>query len=122
MRRLKLKLKLLLLMTLSLGLALSGCASKQLPITTPIPTLEQAQAEYRSGNFSQALVSLTLLATQGNEEAQYALGYMYYYGQGTEKNLDLARGWFRQASAQGYTPARQALDQLDRPVENAFPH
>lgn len=104
------------------SLILSGCASKgPKQITTPIPTLEQAQTEYRQGDFSQAMTSLTLLAIQGNPEAQYALGYMYYYGQGSRQNIELARGWFREASAQGYIPARQALNQIDRPVASAFP-
>ncbi len=103
---------------------LTACASKSTnPTPTSIPpiTLEEAQADYHAGNYDNALQKLTILAINGNNEAQYALGYMYYHGLGTSQNIDIARGWFREAAATGYQQAQQALNELDRPVSSAFP-
>jgi len=96
-------------------LLLVGCASTN-TAKLPTPTLSQAESDYQKGNYQQALTSLTLLAINGNADAQYALGYMYYYGQGTRQNLDLARGWFREAALSGLDKAQQALNMLDRSI------
>lgn len=97
---------------LTLGIVLSACATT----TSRTVNFTQAQEAYQQGNYRQALLDLNTLAVQGDREAQYALGYMYYYGQGTKPNVDLARGWFQQAQAKGLTKAKKALDTIDRPI------
>lgn len=108
---------------LILLVSLTGCASKQprTSQTTPPPTLEIAQNNFRAGAYSKALPQLTFLAIHQDHEAQYALGYMYYYGLGTTQNIDIARGWFRESATAGFKPAEQALNQIDPPVSSAFP-
>jgi TPR repeat protein len=103
--------------------SLSGCAIKRsnLTQTEAKPSLQVAQNNFRAGDYKTALSELTLLSLNKDREAQYALGYMYYYGLGTSQNFDLARGWFRESAAAGYQQAQQALDQLDQPVSSAFP-
>ncbi|RFA31503.1 hypothetical protein CAI21_02180 [Alkalilimnicola ehrlichii] len=51
-------------------------------------------------------------AQEGNPDAQYALGYMYFNGQGVEPDLDEAMEWIRRAAEQGHRPALEALTQL----------
>ena len=48
-------------------------------------------------------------AMQGDPDAQYALGYMYYYGVNTVRDQDLAYLWIKRAASQGQPLARQAL-------------
>lgn len=88
---------------------------------TPPVTLEMARANYETGDYDSALRQLTILAISGDHEAQYALGYMYYRGLGTTQNIDIARGWFREAAQAGFEQAQQALNVIDRPVASAFP-
>ena len=56
--------------------------------------------------------SIRLAAEQGLAEAQFALGQALATGQGTEKNLDEAVDWYRQASLQGIPAAQCALAEL----------
>ena len=47
-------------------------------------------------------------ARSGDPDAQYALGYMYYYGIGTVRNPSVAQTWISKAAAQGQPLARKA--------------
>ena len=48
-------------------------------------------------------------AEQGDADAQYALGYMYYYGSGIEQNKRLGAQWIKRSAIQGQVLAKQAL-------------
>jgi DamX protein len=49
-------------------------------------------------------------AENGNSDAQYALGYMYYYGKGgAPKNINLAKNWINKSAAQRQPQAIKAL-------------
>ena len=52
-------------------------------------------------------------AEQGYPEAQYDLGYMYYYGYGVPRDRVQAYDLFQQAAANGNEDAKRAL-QCDR--------
>lgn len=47
-------------------------------------------------------------AEAGDPDAQYALGYMYYYGKGITKNNVAAKEWIHKAANQGQAQAVQA--------------
>ncbi|MDP1574010.1 MAG: SPOR domain-containing protein [Coxiellaceae bacterium] len=47
-------------------------------------------------------------AEAGNPDAQYALGYMYYYGIDTVKDKDTAELWIQRAANQGQPLAKKA--------------
>ncbi len=105
---------------------LSGCAFRSpdyecIRVTPPAhmimgsPSLHHAKKELSHHSYKQALRDYTLLALSGSAEAQYQLGYMYMYGQGTKKNRSLSRGYFQMAATQGYKKAAQALQLVDRP-------
>ncbi len=51
-------------------------------------------------------------AQQGDPDAQYALGYMYFYGIGTVRDTQAAKLWIRRAAAQGQALAVKASDIL----------
>ncbi len=49
------------------------------------------------------------LAEQGNADAQFNLGLMYYDGQGVRQDYAEAVKWYRQAAEQGYVKAQYNL-------------
>ena len=55
------------------------------------------------------LQSLQTQAAQGNPEAQYKLGKLYYLGQSVPQNSTTAREWFEKSAAQGNADAQNNL-------------
>ena len=49
------------------------------------------------------------LAEQGNADAQFNLGLMYYDGQGVRQDYAEALRWYRKAAEQGYAKAQYNL-------------
>jgi septal ring-binding cell division protein DamX len=47
-------------------------------------------------------------------DAEYALGYMYYYGIDTKQDVEAAKLWMKRAAAQGQPQAIQALQLLQK--------
>ena len=52
-------------------------------------------------DFQQAFRLYCLAATQGDVEASYDLGWMYFNGRGVPHDPDLAAGWFKRAADGG---------------------
>lgn len=52
-------------------------------------------------------------ASRGDPDAQYALGYMYFYGIGTVRDTRAAKLWIRRATAQGQPLAIKATHILN---------
>ncbi len=73
-----------------------------------------AQADFQKGNYYEAFDDLLYYAEHGNKDAQYAVGYMYYYGLGTAKDQNTARYWIRKASEQGQPAAKRAMYEITR--------
>ena len=51
-------------------------------------------------------------ANQGDADAQYNVGYMYYQGQGVAKNFAKAIEWFKKAASQGNEDAADLLNTI----------
>ena len=64
-------------------------------------------------NFAAAAKWFEKAANQGDREAQFFLGKMYWGGEGIRRNDEQATKWFRRAAAQGDVQAQQALAILD---------
>lgn len=101
-----------LLMPFFLMITSTGCMSyryhqqKNLYLT--------AKRNYAQQHYQLALQQLLPFAARGDAEAQYAVGYIYFYGLGgVPRNVDLAKGWMKYAAAKNYTPAVKALTLLD---------
>jgi uncharacterized protein len=61
---------------------------------------------------AENLQALQTQAAQGNAEAQYNLGLLYYNGRGVPQDYAKAREWFEQAADQGFANAQYYLGSL----------
>jgi len=65
-----------------------------------------------NSKFSYAHRLCLSLAQQGIREAQLVTGLMYIFGEGTEKNTDLAKLWLNEAARNGSLEAKEALNTI----------
>lgn len=61
---------------------------------------------------SLSVEQLQQAAQAGDPDAQYALGYMYYYGKNVPQNTQTGMNWIKRASVQGQEQATKALSIL----------
>jgi TPR repeat protein len=74
--------------------------------------LREGIDHFRLEEFRKAFIRLKPLAENGNPEAQYAVGYMYYYGQGVIEDRKKAWFWIHAAANLGNPDAKVALNIL----------
>lgn len=70
---------------------------------------EQGMESLRNGDFAEAFCLWRPLATQGNPEAAYHLGWLYANGNGLRVDIKKAIHWWTQAADQGHVDAMFAL-------------
>ena len=68
--------------------------------------LESAKRAYEQKDYATAFKEIAPLAEQGNAEAQFILGKMYWKGQGVLKDPDQGVKWFKASAAQGNADAQ----------------
>lgn len=68
-------------------------------------------------NYDKAFELYEKAAQQGNAEAQYNLGVMYYSGDGAIQNYMQARKWFEKAAIQNYADAQFSLGVINEDGE-----
>jgi len=56
-----------------------------------------------------AIIMYTLAATQGDAEAKYMLGIIYYEGNGVTQDYEQAKEWYTSAAEQGHAEAQYML-------------
>jgi TPR repeat protein len=90
------------------------CLSLALALTRPAAAgpYEDADAAYARGDYPSALRIYGELAAQGVAPAQFNLGVMHDFGQGTERDPVAAVRWYREAAAQGHGGAQFNLGGL----------
>lgn len=71
------------------------------------------QKAYAAQNYHQAFKQVYAAALLGNPDAEYALGYLYYNGFGTNRDQSAALHWFKQAAKHKQADALEALRRLD---------
>ena len=86
---------------------LSGCFTSQLNLTEGINS-------FQVQDFRQAFIRLRPEADKGNPQAQYAIGYMYYYGQGVIEDRRKAWYWITAAAKNGDLDAKKAMKVLQK--------
>ena len=86
---------------------LSGCA-------TSTANLREGIRSFQVQNYRQAFVRLKPEADKGQPDAEYAIGYMYYYGQGVVEDRKKAWYWITMAAKAGQLDAIQAVKILGR--------
>ncbi len=79
-----------------------------------------AEYFFERQDYREAFSRLWWPANLGKPRAQYALGYMYFYGLNTPVDHDMARVWFSHAAVQGYEPAKVAMKMLTNPEFTQF--
>ena len=99
--------------------SITNCASTETRVDSSgtIATeglLQQAKAAYNAGNYNLAVDILTRLVQQGDDEAMYALGHIYFYGNGIPKDQNNAVTLFSEAAKRGNKKAIEALTMLSR--------
>jgi TPR repeat protein len=96
-----------------------GCTTHRPPnAPEPMASMSQAKAAYDAGNFAEAAEMLRPLAENGNADAQYSLGYLYFYGKGVPEDRAQGTFWIRKAAEQKQPLALRALQQINREEQN----
>lgn len=84
------------------------------PGLTPVvmSKLSDGKRTYQAGYYKTAMRKLLPLACDGNAQAQYAVGYMYYYGYGVTQDTEVGYVWIERSARQAYPPAQEALKMI----------
>lgn len=75
--------------------------------------LEEGIHCFREQNYRHAFIRLKPFADRGQPDAQYAVGYMYYYGQGVVEDRQKAYLWICRAAKAGQAEALKAMTILE---------
>jgi TPR repeat protein len=75
--------------------------------------LREGIDSFRVEEYRTAFVRLKPLAIKGQADAQYAVGYMYYYGKGVVEDRKKAWFWITAAANAGQPDALVAAKMLD---------
>jgi len=90
-----------------LTLSLAACA-------TTAEKLQTGKTALKSKDYATALETFKPLAEDGNANAQYALGYMYYYCLGVVEDQQKARQYITAAAKQKQPDAELALVKMNQ--------
>ena len=71
--------------------------------------LQEGIRSFQIQNYRQAFILLKPVAEKGQPDAQYAVGYMYYYGQGVVEDRKKAAYWITRAAEAGQPDAVSAM-------------
>lgn len=72
--------------------------------------LETAKMLFKERDYSGAAEYLKPLAEQGDADAEYALGYLYFYGKGVPQNVLKGRELIQSAAKKNQANALKAID------------
>jgi len=109
-----------LLLVSLLSFLLMACATTHMRSPLVSSELAQGKRDFEAGYYKRAMHELLPLACNGTPEAQYAVGYMYYYGYGVAQDTDVGYFWIKRSADQGYQPAVKALGYIDTQNEKEF--
>ena len=96
------------MMSKSLGVLFVACCLSACMSTDA--QLQEGKKAFYYQHFDQSFKLLLPLAQQGNTEAQYAVGYSYYYGKGVLEDQEKGQYWINKAAQQGNPLAIRALE------------
>ncbi|MGL5742671.1 MAG: tetratricopeptide repeat protein [Legionella sp.] len=71
--------------------------------------LREGIDSFRVEEYRKAFIRLKPEAQRGHPEAQYAVGYMYYYGKGVVEDRKKAWFWINAAANLGQPDAKEAI-------------
>ncbi len=86
------------------------CGGFILGLTVPASAgYDEGVATYKRGDYATALREWRPLAKQGNANAQFFLGVMYYKGRGVPQDYAEAMRWFRETAERDLAASQFAL-------------
>ena len=85
---------------------LAGCMSNV--------NLQSGIRSFQEQDYRKAFIRLKPEADKGQRQAEYAVGYMYYYGQGVVEDREAAMYWITSAARAGQPDARTAIGILQK--------
>ena len=74
--------------------------------------LKEAIDLFENDKYNEALPIFEKLAREGNAEAMYYLGMMYYEGWGVEQSQEEAVRWWKRANRRGSLDAKYMLQTI----------
>jgi TPR repeat protein len=80
-----------------------------LALTACDRTAQNAVTAYGKGDYKTAYVAYSKLAKEGDRDAQFTLGLMYFEGTGPDKDFAEAVRWYLRAANQGQVMAQNNL-------------
>ncbi len=80
----------------------------------------RGEAQYRLQNYQSAFTTLIAAAKSGNVPAMYAVGYMYYYGIGVDRDPAQAIKWLKKSAYFGNVNAINALQSIEQNAPKPF--
>jgi TPR repeat protein len=89
----------------------AGCSSTpdDERLKDPQAVMQEAHKAFAAEEYERVFQLVYPLATAGDDQAQYTIGYLYFHGLGVEKSETQAMSWIQRAAAQGNKKAQQAL-------------
>ena len=79
--------------------------------------LREGIHSFKVQDYRRAFIRLVPEAQKGQPDAQYAVGYMFYYGQGVVENRHRALFWINRAANAGQPDAINAITMLEHKVK-----
>lgn len=116
-----------LIITSLMSLLLTACVAHHYPAPPPrmsprvMSEFQQGKRYFEEGYYKKAMQQLLPLACEEIAEAQYAVGYMYYYGYGVAQDTDVGYFWIKRSADQGYPPAIKALSTIEHHQQVKMP-
>lgn len=90
-----------------IGFLLASCTPHFPPVVNS--ELYQGKRDFDAGYYKRAMHELLPMACDGNPEAQYAIGYLFYYGLGVVQDTEVGYFWIKRSADKGYLPAIRGL-------------
>jgi len=87
-----------------MSLLLAACVSPKMS-----QEVQMGKTLFVAGDYKRSFHYLLPAAVCGNIQAQYAVGYMYYYGYGAPQDSESGLFWMNKAATSRYLPAIKAL-------------
>jgi TPR repeat protein len=76
--------------------------------------LQTGMISFKAEDYRRAFITLKPLAHKNIPDAEYAIGYMYYYGQGVIEDKKRGRMWIARAASHGEPRAITAMTVLNQ--------
>lgn len=76
--------------------------------------LETAKMLFKQQDYSASAEYLKPLVEEGNADAEYALGYLYFYGKGVPQDILKGRELIQRAAKQSQPNALKAIDVMSQ--------